>query len=131
MSVEQALRDAIEPARETRQPIQIELKALTPFSWDRAFVFGPYTTSDRIESTLGIRWPAAADFDLARRDDICLIVFMSGSSVVSAVAFPRQYGDFTRAATPRGLAPQEARFQVSHDPEQDDWLIVSLIGPAE
>lgn len=72
---------------------EIELSTLTDFDWEKAAVYGPYTTVDIIEESLNIEFKGsnkAIDF----REDIFLLVFAKGNHAIKTVELSRRVGDY-------------------------------------
>lgn len=40
----------------TTPGVAVRFRELTPFAWDRVFVFAPYTSHHEVERHLGFRW---------------------------------------------------------------------------
>lgn len=108
-----AARIEAEPAGATSA---IALDSLTSFDWDRVYLFLPFTGEDELRERLGKDWASVAQTGISSRDDIVLLVFVSGGQAVRLVKFPRRIGDFSEIEVGNGLAPSEARFRVErHD----------------
>ncbi len=75
-------------AYETKQPLN--LARVTPFAWQRFFAFKPALSPDQINGALGFHW--ATDYS-DQTDTYCLLVFVSGNTVVHSLLFPRYQGD--------------------------------------
>jgi hypothetical protein len=75
-------------AYETKQPLK--LAAVTTFQWQRFFAFKPAQSPDQINGALGFHW--ATDYS-DQTDTYCLLVFVSGTTVVHSLLFPRYQGD--------------------------------------
>ena len=90
----------------------LRLQDITPFAWERVYMFAPYTAAGRIEETLGFAWPQAKSIGIDYRDDITLLVFVNGGKVVRYLAFPRVSGDFSAVTRSKGFTPKEAVFVV-------------------
>lgn len=73
--------------------------------WKRAFIFGPYTSTDTIVKKLGHPWSDANTFRLDLRDDINLAVFSNGAEVVRVEEWRRDF-DCDRAILSRPLKPK-------------------------
>lgn len=92
----------------------LDLAALTPFAWDRMYVFGPYTDHSRVERTLGFKWPEYAQTTIASSDSVCLLLFVAEGRIVHWCEQPRSV-DFVKLAGPHGYSPSDARFMVDSD----------------
>ncbi len=72
---------------------EINIKSLTTFDWEKAFLFTPYSTQEGIEEQLGADFKAPSNIDI--RDDIYLLVFLNKDKVVQYVEIERQGSDFS------------------------------------
>ena len=72
---------------------EIDLKLLTTFDWDKAFLFTPYSTQEGIEEQLGTDFKSSSN--IGARDDIYLLVFLNNNKVVQYAEIERQGGDFS------------------------------------
>jgi hypothetical protein len=68
----------------------LKLATVTPFQWQRFFAFKPAQSPDQINGALGFHW--ATDYS-DQTDTYCLLVFVSGTTVVHSLLFPRYQGD--------------------------------------
>ena len=59
----------------------LSIASATVFPWDRCYVFEPYTPSARVAQVVGHGWKDPADVEA--RDDINLLVFVQGDSVIA------------------------------------------------
>lgn len=72
---------------------QIELTTMTDFEWDTVDVFGPYTTNEMIEDSMGIRFKGSnGGLDLL--EDRFLLVFANEKRAIKTAVLSREYGDF-------------------------------------
>lgn len=71
----------------------IELRSLTDFKWDKAYLFEPYTPQGHIEEQLGGEFEDPSN--IRSRDDIYLIVFLNEDKVIQYAELNRQNADFT------------------------------------
>ncbi|MCM3655363.1 hypothetical protein [Metabacillus litoralis] len=85
---------------------EVDLNALTDFSWEKAYIFPPYTTSEYMTEKLGFKWNNATGIDY--RDDINLIVFVKDKKVVKYIELPRKYGDFASGDIENGITPENS-----------------------
>jgi hypothetical protein len=73
---------------------RFKLRAATPFAWDAAFVFPPYTDPNRVDKRVGFRVDVAHESlipprqSLLLRDDICLLVFELKGQPVATIEVP-------------------------------------------
>jgi hypothetical protein len=73
----------------------VTMASAAPFEWERLHVFAPYTPPEQADAELGFRCQAARTSGISARDDVTLLVFVSGKRVVRHVAHPRVQGDFS------------------------------------
>jgi hypothetical protein len=83
----------IEGKRNGKERIEVDFAALTDFSWDKLYIFTPYTSAETISRKLGFKWSGANTIEYS--ESINLIVFVKGSKVVRYLELSREYGDFT------------------------------------
>ena len=67
---------------------EVDVNALTDFSWEKAYVFTPYTTSEYITEKWGFNWKNSTGIDY--RDDINLIVFVKDKKEVKYIELSRK-----------------------------------------
>lgn len=91
---------------------ELRLSDVTDFDWDRAHVFGCYTTEQEIDAELGFRWRAAAVEDIGSYDSVALLVFVADGRVVRHVLHPRRDGDLTPLDGAGPFTPETAVFVV-------------------
>jgi len=60
----------------------VSLKELTPFKWDKVYIFKPYATRSQILETVGIDWPGVKD---SVSDNMKQIVFTNNGKVICHV----------------------------------------------
>ena len=72
---------------------EIALSTLTDFDWEKAAVYGPYTTVDIIEESLNVEFKGSNN-GIDFRDDIFLLVFAKGNHAIKTVELSRRLGDF-------------------------------------
>ncbi|SFE92174.1 hypothetical protein SAMN05428981_11066 [Bacillus sp. OV194] len=72
---------------------EINLKTLTTFEWDKAFLITPYSTQEGIKQQLGTDFIDSSNISM--RDDIYLLVFLNKDNVVQYVEMERQGVDFS------------------------------------
>lgn len=90
----------------------VDLSSITTFPWDKLYVFGPYTSSQRIDSILGNFWIGSRFTSIKSNDRITLLVFTRNGRVVQHLEFPRGQGDFSPADNGKGYAIEESHFLV-------------------
>lgn len=72
---------------------QIDLTTVTDFNWSQVRVFGPYTSDEVIEDSMGIKFKGdngGIDF----LDDRFLLVFANDKYAVKTVVISRKYGNY-------------------------------------
>ena len=57
----------------------LSLSKLTPFKWDKAYVFDTNTSPEKIYKTIGYKWK---DIKKAESEDIVQMIFMNNKKVV-------------------------------------------------
>lgn len=72
---------------------RIDLMEAAQFEWDDANVFGPYTTDEMIEDTMGIRF-SGDNGGIDTLDDRFLLVFASKGKAVKTAVLSRTYGNY-------------------------------------
>ncbi|MGE6755451.1 hypothetical protein ACQKFO_18710 [Rossellomorea sp. NPDC071047] len=72
---------------------EINIKPLTDFKWDKAYLFEPYTPQEHIEKRMGAEFEDPSN--IRSRDDIYLIVFLNDGNVVQYAEISRQKTDFS------------------------------------
>jgi hypothetical protein len=91
----------------------VDISAATNFSWQRLYIFGPYTSLLEINDTVGRSWRKKCYTDVHVSDAVQLLVFTDGKTVVHCLDFPINEGWFPEFR--EGLSPQEARFTVGNN----------------
>ena len=90
---------------------QLKVSRITRFGWDRMFVFPPYTPAAEISKVLGKPVPASiTKFGIDERDDINLLVFLNGQSVVEVSPVPRNAVDIVVGLVGMSLDANNAVF---------------------
>ncbi len=87
----------------------IDLASITPFTWERVYIFGPYTPTEQIVATVGTRWLGIRETNISSHDGIVLFVFVNKSRVVQQIDYPRS-PDFVDAVRESGYSILEAVF---------------------
>ena len=85
---------------------EVDINALTDFSWEKAYIFIPYTPKEHMTEKLGFNWKNSIGIDY--RDDINLIVFVKDKTVVKYIELPRKYGDFDFKDIENEITPEDA-----------------------
>lgn len=73
---------------------QIDLTELTDFNWTQAAVFGPYTSNEVIEDSMGIKFKGD-NGEIDSLDDRFLLVFADDKYAVKTVVLSRKYGSYS------------------------------------
>ncbi|WP_153732099.1 hypothetical protein [Sporosarcina obsidiansis] len=71
---------------------EIPLSPLTDFDWDKAHVYGPYTTEDIIEESLNIKFKGSTH-GIEILEDRFLLVFAKGKHAIKTVPISRRSGN--------------------------------------
>lgn len=89
----------------------IDFTEAVSFDWDRVFIFGPYTSPDRIDECLGFKWHAKkySGIDSSRATN--LVVFVRNDQVVCWFDHPRSQ-DFRDLPNPPAFDRANAKFRV-------------------
>jgi hypothetical protein len=91
----------------------VDLSATTSFSWDRFYVFGPYTPLSSLESTVGRSWRKVCFTQIDVLEGYALLVFTKNNKVVHCLEYPTGTYDFSPlAAYSSGFSVQEALFKL-------------------
>lgn len=73
---------------------QIDLTGLTDFNWTKVAVFGPYTSNEVIEDSMGIKFKGDnGGIDIL--DDRFLLVFADDKYAVKTVVLSRKHGSYS------------------------------------
>lgn len=81
------LEEAIFAIVEEETFTEFNLSPFTNFPWEKAAIFEPYTTQDKIEETLGVKLIQTGGIEY--RDDIFLLVFTNKNKVVQYALLQR------------------------------------------
>lgn len=73
---------------------QIDLTELTDFNWTQIAVFGPYTSNEVIEDSMGIKFKGD-NGEIDSLDDRFLLVFADDKYAVKTVVLSRKYGSYS------------------------------------
>jgi hypothetical protein len=88
----------------------LKMDAINVGQWDKMFVFPPYTPIQDIKAALKSELPAKiAESRISERDDVNLLIFMSGASLQMAAVVSRRAVDFS-FPIPQPLSRDRARF---------------------
>jgi hypothetical protein len=90
----------------------IDISSITPFEWEKLYLFSPYSSAENIFKTLGftdeIRSYIATD------DGIILFVFVKDNKVVQYMDFPRN-PDFNSVVNDSGYNQVDAIFVLDNE----------------
>lgn len=112
----------VEKKRSRDDLVEIRLKDLTDFTWDKVHIYTPYFATERIDEDLGYVWQPARSIGMYQRDDVNLLVFTSTGKVVFYVEHPRHHGDLKGSYKLGGYSPDEAIFKVVERGTHDNGL---------
>lgn len=107
----------------------LDMRSVVPLPWDYFIVFGPYTSRDQIDQTLGFQWTGASHSSIDVLDGVALVVFIRGDTVVSAFEHPRDKGDFAAGRVPTGVRLTEPRTQILN--QADAWRTLAVPGATQ
>jgi hypothetical protein len=89
----------------------IDLSAATSFSWDRLYVFVPYTPLEQLESTVGRSWRKVCFTHIDVLEGVSLLVFTQKGKVVHCLEYSVETYDFSPLAKyESGISIQDALF---------------------
>lgn len=103
---------------------RIDMSLLTPFLWDKLYVFGPYTLPEKIDQVLGKYWIGSRFTEIISSDQISLLVFTKNGQVVQFLEFPRSQGDFSPLTNDKGYPIKDALFVVD-EKGQMVWALIN------
>jgi len=95
----------------------VDLSALTSFTWDRLYIFGPYTLYSELNSKIGISWMFVCSTDIDVLEETALLVFKRNGIVEHCLEYSILKYDFTSLASSYsdGIPIQEADFVINKD----------------
>lgn len=93
----------------------IDISAATTFSWDRLYMFGPYTSPDDIDAIVGRSWRKSCYTQIYVSDGFIFLVFTDNKTVVHCLDYPKTNGNFLLPpeANNEGFSLNESRFRVN------------------
>lgn len=101
---------------------EIDLATITEFSWDRLYVFGPYTQPEEIKSIIGKSWYVNCFTQIDSLENSALLVFTSNAEVVYCLDYPMGENDFVYLYKyTSGFSIEEAHF-VLNESRDLIWL---------
>jgi hypothetical protein len=92
----------------------LNLQTVTPFAWDKLYVFTPYTSGAEIKKCLGFNWEEVGENGV-QSDSINLMVFVKDSKAIEHLEYPRPKGDFAEIKNCQNFTPETAVFTVKID----------------
>lgn len=101
----------------------LDLKLVGPQAWERACIFGPYSSRDVVEATLGFPWDSDSRSSISVNDGIHLIVFTQGKQVVAFAEHKRRDGDF---ASDKAACTTQAKALLPRSTSTDGFPLFSL-----
>lgn len=126
---------------------EIRIADITDFTWDKMYIFAPYTTQAQVDRALGFEWQEYQSLGIDSTDADDLLVFVAGDMgnfrVVKFAKCPRGFGNFRfrQATNGYGYSPAQAVFSVSikaqnklllaiNEPKQNTFSVTDII-PAQ
>ncbi|MFZ7945979.1 hypothetical protein [Neobacillus sp. 19] len=103
------LEESIHTVVENKSKSEINITSLAKFTWDKAFIFPPYTTQESIDEQLDVHFKDPSNID--KRDDIYLLVFLNKGKVVQYAEIKRQKSDFS-IGEKKFLTPSSASIKI-------------------
>jgi hypothetical protein len=110
---------------------EIKIADITDFTWDKMYIFAPYTSPAQVDRALGFEWKEYQSLGIDSTDADDLLVFvdrdMGSSRVVKFTRCPRSFGNFIfrQEANGYGYAPAQAVFSVSKKAENKLLLAIN------
>ena len=87
----------------------IDISTITPFNWEKLYLFGPYSTTERINKVTGLTSAEDIKTNISDDDGIVLFVFVSKNKVVQYMDYHR-IPDFDSSDRESGYNRSEAIF---------------------
>ncbi|MBH0168815.1 hypothetical protein [Fictibacillus sp. 18YEL24] len=87
------LEKSIQSIVKDKNKVEINIKSLTNFEWDKGYLFPPYTAEESMEKQMGVNFKDRSN--IYSRDDIYLLVFLNNDEVVQYVEINRYQSDFS------------------------------------
>ncbi|MBX7170036.1 MAG: hypothetical protein K1X72_03690 [Pyrinomonadaceae bacterium] len=116
------LEDVIQQKVDNQDNSPLEIKKLTDFSWDKLYIFTPYTPTKVINETLGFESKIIKDIEMDSQEEINLLVFVKDNKLTTLVEFPRRSGDFDKISNPNGFTQENAKFNVTIEDRGEPWI---------
>lgn len=106
----------------------INFDMINLFNWDRLYIFAPYSTPEKIESTIKTIWFGSRFTHIDTNENIALLVFLQNGNVVQYIEFWRGDGDFANSENVDGYFKSNLCFTKNSRgqiiPKKDDVLMV-------
>lgn len=109
--------EAFQTTVEAQKPFV--LSEVTPFEWDRVHVFGGYTSTQRMEASLGLRWRAGGIFGVGLMEGSNFLVFVRDGQVVGCAKLSLRDIFWGEVQLPMVLTPNDAVFLIL--PSPNNW----------
>jgi hypothetical protein len=103
------LEESIHSVVENKSKNEIDISSMAKFTWDKAFIFPPYTTQESIDEQLDVHFKDPSNIDMG--DDIYLLVFLNEGKVVQYANIKRQQSDFS-VGEKKFLTPSSASIKI-------------------
>ncbi|MGG2028013.1 hypothetical protein AB1282_20135 [Gottfriedia sp. S16(2024)] len=103
------LEESIHSVVENKSKSEIDISSLAKFTWEKAFIFLPYTTQESIDKQLEVHFKDLSNIDM--RDDIYLLVFLNEGKVIQYAEINRQQSDFS-IGEKKYLTPSSASINI-------------------
>jgi hypothetical protein len=111
---------------------EIRIADITDFTWDKMYIFRPYTSPEQVDRALGFEWKEYNSLGIDSNDADDLLVFVDRDlgfhgQVVKFTKCPRSFGNFRfrQEANGYGYSPDQAVFAVSIKAENKLLLAVN------
>ena len=106
----------------------VDLSKLTDFKWEKAYIFGPYTSEKNINAILGFEWNGVSSTGISHDEGVNLIIFVKGGNDLEWFRIPRHCGDFEIPDELNGFNYDNAQFMVSEVDRGEPWLVLKPLG---
>ena len=89
----------------------VDLKKATPFSWERLYVFGPYTSLKVLDDRFGLSWRKNCFTEIDGLESYALLVFTEADKIVHCFEYSTyKYHLNALAKYSSGIPIQDAKF---------------------
>ena len=96
----------------------IDFSTVTQFSWERLYIFGPYSVCKHINEIIGVNWLDCKSTGIEYNENGSLFVFVENQRVIQYMIYE---GIFTNAVKTQGFSFQEAHFIID-DKGKIKWV---------